>query len=94
MASTKPDVAVDWRDRVDRAAGCFSGISRGHKLSANFPQTFRILELSTSSFSPRFLTRYDPTLASERTCRLGLVSAARALKFSMPTCIIPARVRL
>ena len=82
------------REHVHASNSPRTGISRGHTLSANFPQTFRILELSTSSFSPRFLTRYDPTLASERTCRLGLVSAARALKFSMPTCTIPAHVRL
>src|SRR6266567_6272472 len=33
MASTKPVAAVHGRDRVDRAAGCFSGIGRGHELS-------------------------------------------------------------
>jgi hypothetical protein len=59
----------------------------------NCPHTVRILELSTSSISPRLQTRYDPTLASERPGRRVLASAARALKFFMATCIIRAHVR-
>jgi hypothetical protein len=82
------------REHVHPSNSPRTGISRGHKLSATFPTTVHILELSTSSISARFQTRSDPTLASERTCWRVLVSAARAMKFSMPACIIPAHVRL
>ena len=60
----------------------------------NCPQTGRTLELSTSSIFPRLQTLDDPTLASERPCRRVPVSAARAMKVSIPTRIIPADVCL
>ncbi len=33
MATTEPDAAVHWCDRVDRAARCIGGIGSGHELS-------------------------------------------------------------
>ena len=60
----------------------------------NCPQTGRTLELSTSSVFPRLQTLDDPTLASERPCRRVPVSAARAMKVSIPTRMIPAHVCL
>ena len=69
---------------------------RGQALAAdtNCPQTARTLELSTASLLPRLQPLDDLTLASERPGRRLPVSAARAMKVSIPTRIIPAHVRL
>src|ERR1700720_3636822 len=61
MASTQLFVAVHWRDRMDRAAGCFSGLGRGHKLSQRGREGAANLE-GRRSFPPH--SRYPYPLLS------------------------------